>query len=606
MSRITRFFRDGILRIGQKSLKLAKEPVDDWFTLSRQSLNSTPKSFKHHLGPVSRFSESRTDTCWIVRRETNQMIKGIIQVLGTDGERPSGNRRLWSTVDKLSVLLFQWLGLQIQSILPSPFGEEGKVVPIQQILQVDTLTGSRDAAVTFVTQLKCLAFSVFSRCRKSLPLNLNAKSLTVFGPAARHEALLRQRELTIKFIIVHYFIVTAGKMLKSTQHHMSSATQYLWPLADSADETATSLMASIADASVLYCGYCLSHDDNYLLAVCTDSVGELIESCVISVEPCLRPDGRQRKTAARTKALIKLWEFCQGVIGNITDSLETDWKEILSKTSVLSGDQMFKDTCKTCFSMKQKNRPTILGTSLTSLETEPSIRLYMARGNAMENTNQLAKYHYGLLPKVSSLFEGVSNTRTSVGAVPKPDVSRTYIAVMPVASLKCSIGKRSNTKSHAPPDTTTETVVTDTDILLAGVDDYENDQDPLRHLFPLLKHISISSVTNHVAITFGFFTYAGNIFTSDTTNKVVSISRRICVILQFTKFRGSHHFSHYILLLPRLRQIPQLWNFMMKTGKTDFLFRKLRGTLFRLCTLGRCREHFGPVLLILKQAILLF
>lgn len=58
---------------------------------------------------------------------------------------------------------------------------------------------------------------------------------------------------------------------------------------------------------------------------------------------------------------------------------------------------------------------------------------------------------------------------------------------MPVASLKCSIGKRSNTKSHAPPDTTTETVVTDTDILLAGVDDDENDQDPLRHLFPLLN-----------------------------------------------------------------------------------------------------------------------
>ena len=58
---------------------------------------------------------------------------------------------------------------------------------------------------------------------------------------------------------------------------------------------------------------------------------------------------------------------------------------------------------------------------------------------------------------------------------------------MPVASLKCSIGKNSNTKSHAPPDTTTETVVTDTDILLAGVDDDENDQDPLRHLFPLLN-----------------------------------------------------------------------------------------------------------------------
>lgn len=90
------------------------------------------------------------------------------------------------------------------------------------------------------------------------------------------------------------------------------------------------------------------------------------------------------------------------------------------------------------------------------------------------------------------MFEGNSTSRTSVGSVPKPDVSRIYIAVMPVASLKCSIGKNSNTKSHAPPDTTTETVVTDTDILLAGVDDDENDQDPLRQLFPLLNTSPLS------------------------------------------------------------------------------------------------------------------
>ena len=86
------------------------------------------------------------------------------------------------------------------------------------------------------------------------------------------------------------------------------------------------------------------------------------------------------------------------------------------------------------------------------------------------------------------MFEGSNHSQVSVGAVPKPDVSQTYIAVMPVSSMKCSIGKISNTKSHASPDhTTTETVVTDTDILLAGVDDDENDQDPLRHLFPLLN-----------------------------------------------------------------------------------------------------------------------
>lgn len=47
---------------------------------------------------------------------------------------------------------------------------------------------------------------------------------------------------------------------------------------------------------------------------------------------------------------------------------------------------MFKDNCKACFSMNQKNRPAILGTSLTSLEPEPSLKLYMARGKSyLEN-----------------------------------------------------------------------------------------------------------------------------------------------------------------------------------------------------------------------------
>ena len=108
------------------------------------------------------------------------------------------------------------------------------------------------------------------------------------------------------------------------------------PPVDLGDETAASLLASSQNASVLYCGYCLSQDDNYLLAVCTDSVGELIESCVISVEPPLRPDGRQRKTAARTKALIKLWEFCQGVIAT---SL-VPWRLVISKLGRIGPEEL--------------------------------------------------------------------------------------------------------------------------------------------------------------------------------------------------------------------------------------------------------------------------
>lgn len=514
---ITKVLRDGILRIGQKSLKLAKEPVDDWF--SHQGCSSDAAKlklyaqvFKHQLGPYlaslnldrhllelekgdksddkgpSKFGSDVGMDSTPKPGSTSAGTPNSEQAPSAFGEDESEQ----NSEDPPTVVVYivnpfsnssreesfpSYVGLLrcIADILPDLTESNKKnvvfqVVPIQQILQVDTLNGSRDATLTFVTQLKCLAFSVFSRCRKSLQLNINAKSLTGFGPAARHEALLRQREMeNAKVYAAPYVLCHPIPM----------------PPSDSADENATSLQALAQNASVLYCGYCLSHDDNYLLAVCTDSVGELIESCVITVEKCLRPDGRPRKTPARTKALIKLWEFCQGVVatslvpwrlvvsklGRIGPEELKDWKEILSKTSVMAGDQKFNDTCKACFSLKQKNRPAILGTSLTSLEPEPSIRLYMARA----------------LPKVNVLFEGNSSTRVSVGAVPKPDVSRTYIAVMPVASLKCTMGNQSSAKMHALPETTTETVVTDTDILLAGVDDDENDQDPLRHLFPLLN-----------------------------------------------------------------------------------------------------------------------
>ena len=81
----------------------------------------------------------------------------------------------------------------------------------------------------------------------------------------------------------------------------------------------------------------------------------------------------------------------------------------------------------------------------------------------------------------------------SVATVTKPDVPSTYITVFPTASLTKPSSRATDSKTVAIPDTTTETVVTDTDILLAGADDDETDQDPLRTLFPLLNSPSALS-----------------------------------------------------------------------------------------------------------------
>lgn len=36
--------------------------------------------------------------------------------------------------------------------------------------------------------------------------------------------------------------------------------------------------------TILFCGYCLSEDQRWLLAVCTDERGELMEYCTINIE----------------------------------------------------------------------------------------------------------------------------------------------------------------------------------------------------------------------------------------------------------------------------------------------------------------------------------
>lgn len=87
------------------------------------------------------------------------------------------------------------------------------------------------------------------------------------------------------------------------------------------------------------------------------------------------------------------------------------------------------------------------------------------------------------LTKASSPLD--SGHQIPVASIPKPDVSRTYISVFSTV-YPCK-GTNKTVDCKAIPHTAPETVITDTDILLAGADDDENDTDPLRHLFPLLN-----------------------------------------------------------------------------------------------------------------------
>jgi mediator of RNA polymerase II transcription subunit 13 len=69
-------------------------------------------------------------------------------------------------------------------------------------------------------------------------------------------------------------------------------------------------------SNVLLCGYCLSQDQRWLLAVCTDSKGELMETCNINIEIPNR--NRRKKASARRIGLGKLWDFILATVTRTT------------------------------------------------------------------------------------------------------------------------------------------------------------------------------------------------------------------------------------------------------------------------------------------------
>lgn len=98
---------------------------------------------------------------------------------------------------------------------------------------------------------------------------------------------------------------------------------------------------------MLFVGYCLSHDQRWLLVSCTDQQGELLETCIIDIDVPNRFGkvfffynlehscilwlskwlarflhttllfylrARRPKVSARKMGLQKLWEWCIGLI----------------------------------------------------------------------------------------------------------------------------------------------------------------------------------------------------------------------------------------------------------------------------------------------------
>ncbi|XP_034659492.1 mediator of RNA polymerase II transcription subunit 13 isoform X2 [Drosophila subobscura] len=240
----------------------------------------------------------------------------------------------------------------------------------------------------FSDEIKCLALNIFSQCRRHLVHAQSVKSLTGFGTAANMEAFLKTKDEPNR-----------------RAYKMYTAPFVLAPMYERTDKTDFSRSAGSMHGqnehrySVMYCNYCLSEDQAWLLATVTDERGELLEKVCINIDVPNR--ARRRKAPARFVALKKLMDFVMGIIsqtsqmwrlvigriGRIGHSELKSWSYLLSKQQLQKASKQFKDMCKQCTLMYP---PTILSACLVTLEPDAKLRVMPDQFTPDERFSQIS------------------------------------------------------------------------------------------------------------------------------------------------------------------------------------------------------------------------
>ncbi|XP_030624819.1 mediator of RNA polymerase II transcription subunit 13-like isoform X2 [Chanos chanos] len=234
-----------------------------------------------------------------------------------------------------------------------------QVVPCQYLLQ----PASGDSPL-YLQHLRSLAFSTYSQCRRLLPKQTHIKSLTGFGPAATVESVLKNPENPSPMLVYcPPFILgpTRNKQPDNGDICSEAAPRY----------------------NVLFVGYCLSHDQRWILVSCTDQQGELLETCTINIYVPNR--ARRPKFSPRKVGLQKLWEWCIGIIqttsvpwrivigrlGRLGHGELKDWSILLGEHSLHSISRQLREACRIC-GISAGDSPSILSACLVSMEPQGS------------------------------------------------------------------------------------------------------------------------------------------------------------------------------------------------------------------------------------------
>ncbi|KAK6305282.1 mediator of RNA polymerase II transcription subunit 13-like isoform X3 [Coregonus clupeaformis] len=235
-----------------------------------------------------------------------------------------------------------------------------QVVPCQYLLQP-----ASGESPLYLQHLRSLAFSTYSQCRRLLPTQTHIKSLTGFGPASTLESVLKSPEHPsplLGYSPLYILGPTRAKQPEPGEVWAEIPPRY----------------------NVLFVGYCLSHDQRWILVSCTDQQGELLETCIINIDVPNR--ARRPKVSARKMGLQKLWDWCVGIIqmtslpwrivigrlGRLGHGELKDWSVLLGEHSLHSISRQLKEACRMC-GISSADSPSILSACLVAMEPQGSI-----------------------------------------------------------------------------------------------------------------------------------------------------------------------------------------------------------------------------------------
>lgn len=240
-----------------------------------------------------------------------------------------------------------------------------------QLISIDSIVGHSRPFMDLsrVDQLKSLSMNIYSRCRRILTNQATAKSLTGFGTAAALEAFFRTKDSKLSI------------------SRMYTPPYILAPMKDKQTELGEMFGERREKSSVLFCSYCITEDQRWLLASVTNDKGELSETSVINIDVIDRM--KRPKASVKKPALSRLmdfilsvmsewqnpWRIIIGKMGRVGHGELKEWASLMSKRSLLNYSRQLNERCRQCSILPPNETVSILSACLVSLEPDSKLRI---------------------------------------------------------------------------------------------------------------------------------------------------------------------------------------------------------------------------------------